>query len=114
MIILKMLRCHKAQHMAGYGQRAEGQGFEILLLETESDPVGSLEGPSHHGSGVLSMGGGRKGEPVPPRLLPRDSCLMVRNGKSTSREPFSTLPLHALSPCPQTHLDIEAFMARAG
>lgn len=36
-----------------------------------------------------------KSEPVPPRLLPKENCLVGRNGKNTSRQPFPARPLQA-------------------
>lgn len=43
-----------------------------------------------------------KSEPGPPRLLPKESGLMGRNGKDTSRQPFPARPLQAHSPSPDS------------
>lgn len=39
---------------------------------------------------------------------------VVRNGKATRRGPFPAKAASCSHPSPGTHLDIEAFMARAG
>lgn len=48
-----------------------------------------MGGPSHHGAGLI--GDGEKSEPGPPRLLPKESCSMGRNGKAARRQPVPGL-----------------------
>lgn len=81
----------------------------MLLLERWGKSGLSLWSPS-----PPYQRGRRKGEHLPPRLLPRESCVTVRNGRDAGRQPFPALPLPAHSSSPRTHLDIEAFMASAG
>lgn len=110
--VLKMLQCHKAKPSPareGTCRRVECEGFEMLLLERWGKSELSLWSPS-----PPYQRGGRKGERLPPRLLPKESCVTVRNGRDAGRQPFPALPLPAHSFSPRTHLDIEAFMASAG
>lgn len=86
-------------------------GLGHSLRETgEREPVGVGVLPTTGRDLVETW---EKSEPGPPRLLPKEGCLMGRNGKDASSQPFPVRPLQAHSPSP-THLDMEAFMARAG